>query len=910
MAKIINLENLTVIVRDSVTQLVNKSLDVYSLGCEDITGDFLKLFDATGSIKVDFNNAEDEDGNTFATKQDLIDFVKDLSKENVNLGKSLKLDNMELSNTGNQVKILNTNTGEQSFMVQQRVTAQGTNKVYYKEQTDSDIQENSSNAYQPFKTHTLTATLNNQGRYVMVVDFTSVNNVFIKEYRSESIADVNGDGLLNLNVKIFNVTTTPPDDAVYRTLSGTNIDEGWHISQRAYWKLNEQSTIDAGAGQNIDAGVFAFPFAEGFSFESGESYRMVISADNEFQLYGVEGAANPFGGTQSIPYVERTYIGEQEINVITDAPIVYTGSIDFFRDDTNTNISTSLGDSYNVNAIHAVEDNGTIKIIHTNGVKEYYKNIIHDFVTIAGNPVAGGVSDVVNALNALFTVTQGQLSTSITSPQVDATGTATTNNNYTNVVDPIGDASFGLGSGTHGVVYTDDRINEPGEHFTFSIVGKNYHGIGLFDDTTDSDGNGISDHLEELQAGNTSRYKGVLWAMWIHPTVASWTYYGEQNVAPTVSSGFTSLEGNTSSDSNIRWQTSVEYTNLANTPVGMKVGIDNLGYLVVSYWNVVENRYVPIVKFNSTLPQRNYGLYYAMGHASSQMWDAPKVHLIDVAAPILTYYTIQSTDWKYPLFTTAEQANYYDSQNGGSGTSTIQIFPDDPTNTQWYSPTNGYTSNGATQPSNTADITYNVIPSETIVPDAYVNTTYEIDEGATFNIPIDPQDHNWNTTVTGESWASLSGGNLVGTAPTVSGDNVTNPNDDYNFTITRELEATSTGTLTIRVNNLTVPVNPISGFSHVSGTTAMVDSDTMGDGSVVHLNTTVADAERFIIYQSYVETNILPSLQASGDQYIIGLQNTSSDFSTLEIADFDACYSMVLCRVLLLISLHSIEMVL
>ena len=649
MAKIINLENLTVIVRDSVTQLVNKSLDVYSLGCEDLTGDVLSIFDASGSIKVDFNNAEDEDGNTFATKQDLIDFVKGLSQENINLGKSLKLDNMEFSNTGNQVKILNTNTGEQSFMVQQRVTAQGTNKVYYKEQSDADVQENASNAYQPFKTHTLTASINNQGRYVITVDFTSLNDVFIKEYRSESIADVNGDGINNLNVKIFNVTTTPEDESKYRQMSGVDIDAGLWISRGAYWKLNEQSTIDAGAGQNIAAGVFAFPFGDGFSFEAGQSYRMVISADNEFELYGVDGAPNPFktaaSGTQFIPYVERTYIGETEINVITDAPKIHTGSIDFFRDDTNTNVSNSLGDSYPINTIKATNDGGTIKLTHSNGVKEYYKSIIHDFVTINGNPVTGSVDDVVNALNALFTVTQGQLSTSITSPQVDATGIATTNNTYTNVVDPIGDASYALGSGTHGVVYTDDRINEPGEHFTFSIIGKNYHGIGLFDDTTDSDGNGTSDHLGELQAGNTTnRYYGNLWAMWIHPTVASWTYYGEQSIAPTVSSGFTNLEGNTSGDANIKWQTSVEYTNLATVPVGMKVGIDNLGYLVVSYWNVLENRYVPIVKFNATLPARNYGLYYAMGHASSQMWDAPKVHLIDVAAPILTYYTIQSTD--------------------------------------------------------------------------------------------------------------------------------------------------------------------------------------------------------------------------------------------------------------------------
>ena len=277
-----------------------------------------------------------------------------------------------------------------------------------------------------------------------------------------------------------------------------------------------------------------------------------------------------------------------------------------------------------------------------------------------------------------------------------------------------------------------------------------------------------------------------------------------------------------------------------------------------------------------------------MGHASSQMWDAPTVHLIDEAAPILTYYTIQSVDWKYPLFTTAEEANYYDLQNGGTGTSTAQIFPDDTSNGQWYAPDNGYTSNGATQPTNTGDVIYNVIPSESLVPDAYPNTTIEVNEGDNFNIPIDPQDHNWTTTVAGESWGTLNGGNLTGTAPEVTGDYNTNPNDEYTFTITRTLESSSQGTLTIRVINLTAPVNPISGFNHVAGTTAMIDSDTMDDGSVVHVNTTVADAERFVIEKAYVQTNILPHLQAANDMYIIGLSNTASDFSTLELSDFDA----------------------
>ena len=116
-----------------------------------------------------------------------------------------------------------------------------------------------------------------------------------------------------------------------------------------------------------------------------------------------------------------------------------------------------------------------------------------------------------------------------------------------------------------------------------------------------------------------------------------------------------------------------------------------------------------------------------------------------------------------------------------------------------------------------------------------------------------------------------------------------NPSDDYVIQVIRSnAYGSSTGEVTLTVNNLTAPVTPISGFNHVSGSTALVDSDTMGDGSVVHVNNQVADGERFVIERAYVEANILPALQASGDQYIIGLHNTGSDFTTLEIADFDA----------------------
>ena len=791
--------------------------------------------------------------------------------------------------TDGTLSIINPLSGAVTTSVSLDVTS-GSGQAVTKVISETLTVEDATTAYQPVSSDLVTSTLDNRGRYEVVLDFQAATNHHTEEYRSKSQT-----GLTNVRVQVYSVTNVEPTGEAADKWRDVVNDQWWR-SYRPVWQSRTRNEIltekDALTGDyDLGTGDINIRFNEGITFKANEYYRIIISADNAFTLDGNANVPTHItGGVQDFPYIERSY---REITSSTGSSGVSVfasdDTLDFQRDATNTSLIADNGDTFAVNGIKAIaEADGSISIITMRGEKDLYSGINWQNVTIAGSAAGIDLNNTVNALNALFTVTQGEVSTSITSPEVDATGVATTNQNYANVADPVGDASFALTSGSHGVVYTDERINEPNEHFTFSIVGKNYHGIGLFDDTTDTDGDGTSDHLEELQAGNTSRYKGNIWSMWIHPTVASWTYYGEQNVAPTVSSGFTNLEGNTSGDTNIRWQSSVEYTNLATTPVGMKVGISVLGYLTVSYFNVVENRYVPIVRFNTPLPQRDYGLYYAMGHSSSQMWDAPKVHLVDEADPILTYYTIQSTDWKYPLFTSEEQANHYDLQNGGSGTSTTQIFPDDPTNGTWYAPDNGYTNNGATQPANTDDIIYNVIPSEVITPTAYTDTTIEVNEGEAFNIAIDPADHNWTTSVSGESWAVLHEGNLTGTAPAVTGDNVANPNDEYTFTITRELEGTSQGTLTIRVINLTVPVNPISGFNHVAGSTAMIDADTMNDGSVVHMNTTVADVQRFIIHQAYVEANILPALQASGDQYIIGLENAASDFSTLELSDFDA----------------------
>ena len=451
----------------------------------------------------------------------------------------------------------------------------------------------------------------------------------------------------------------------------------------------------------------------------------------------------------------------------------------------------------------------------------------------------------------------------------------------------MGESIYGVGSDTsqHGArVWSDETIDEVGEFYEVKITGKGQFMLGLYS-VADGD-------LTEITNNSGSGHSGYKWANAFYnygSYIAPWTTYGS-NSGLSYGSGW-----NGSQSQMMRYNTIVQ-DNLANAnpanPVLFKVGINAQGYIAVYYFDEGRsNEYIMTARSTYTLPEGQYGLLVKLVNGTAQLVETPTRTATDPTAPILTYRYVESNGFDYPLFASAEEANYYDSQNGGVGESSIVIYPDDSSLTQWHRPANGFTQDAANAPTDTSEITWNEIPTTTLVPDAYTDTVVEVNEGDTFNIAVAPADADFLTSVnvSGNTWASLDvGGHLIGTAPEVTGDYNTNPNDEYTFTVTRTSEASSTGTLTIRVINLTAPVTAISGFNHVAGTTAMVDSDTMGDGSVVHVNNTVADGERFVIEQTYVETNILPNLVASGDQYIIGLANTASDFSTLEIADFDA----------------------
>ena len=200
-------------------------------------------------------------------------------------------------------------------------------------------------------------------------------------------------------------------------------------------------------------------------------------------------------------------------------------------------------------------------------------------------------------------------------------------------------------------------------------------------------------------------------------------------------------------------------------------------------------------------------------------------------------------------------------------------------------------------------VTYTEITSLTntqLAPPAFSAYDLTVDEGESVNYQTQPQDTAYTTAITGLPLGLIDagGGMIVGTAPEVTGDNVANPSDTYTITVTRTNSyGSSTGTFDIIVNNLTAPViTAVAGFTHVAGSTPLVDSDTLADGSVVVIDDVVDSGNRLHVDSDFLSNYVLPRLVTSDEgnptdpsveRVFIGIPLDTADFSNgISEADF------------------------
>lgn len=511
----------------------------------------------------------------------------------------------------------------------------------------------------------------------------------------------------------------------------------------------------------------------------------------------------------------------------------------FKLDDTSTSIILDNGYSFGVNTIKAVAEGGNIEIHSISGNRTLFSNLQASNVCINDVPVSGGLNDVVNSLNELFTVgafEQVVISDPYSTMVADVGGVNTTGSILgTYGIDPIGDDIFSASSNSpRNGWLSNDTIDQAGEYFTFDIRNESQIGFGLVHTQASYDAgyySGNSTYANPSTFGTfNSAHGGFQFSHWFHPTPnGSWTNYGANT---SYSQGEAWYNANTHFEARDEW--------LNGDPIKIKVGINENGFITISSladdgvtWKLHSRTTYAVVQGSE------FRLGVKMGDTNARLYSLPKVHLLEPAAPTMYFRYIESPDgnFEYPLFATEEEANYYDSENGGSGTSHTHTYSDDPTNTTWYMPDTNSVMDATSAPlfdlSLGQQAAYTEITSLTNsdqTPPLFAQSNITQEEGTSVNIQINPAGSTWSTSVS----ISPSGSGLIwdgysmvqGTLADVGADTT------YTITVTRgNSYGSTTGQMTVTatdvapVTTMLTPWNKAIDFSGSSERLMQVNSN-------------------------------------------------------------------------------------
>ena len=253
---------------------------------------------------------------------------------------------------------------------------------------------------------------------------------------------------------------------------------------------------------------------------------------------------------------------------------------------------------------------------------------------------------------------------------------------------------------------------------------------------------------------------------------------------------------------------------LDENPVKIRVGIDTNGYISIDSYDPNTSTFVPHARTTYIIPDgAEFKLGIKFSNPSARLYSTPKVHLLEEQAPTMYFRYIESPDgnFDYPIFATEDEANYYDLQNGGTGTSTTETYPDDPTNTTWYIPNSGFNNDQTGEPIGEIflgnNVNYTEVTSLTnadLAPPLFTQSDLSYQEGSILNLQVTPAGATWSTSAS----ISPAGSGLVfdnssmfqGTLSDVTSDTV------YTVTVTR---ANSYGSTTGSFNLTVTDAPPV-----------------------------------------------------------------------------------------------------
>lgn len=565
-----------------------------------------------------------------------------------------------------------------------------------------------------------------------------------------------------------------------------------------------------------------------------------------------------------------------------------TNTLDFELDGTSTTIIVSDGRTYAANTLQAYEQvNGLIGILPKFGVTEertpLYSDIYINNLTVAAQPTQGTTASVVNFLNGFFSVQAlGAGGTSIrpTFSYQDPVDIVFTTFGAETSWDSTGGAGLVRTTTLDGAAnfreggHTNQRISTAGSYFEWKQ--RTNHGV------KNSIGLMRQENFGNLLSNARSHDHSDL-NLQINSNILRTRAKDRDIAAPIKDKGFVREE-------------------ILQTPRTWRAGLNTDRRLYIGYFDDL-GIFVDVGRSATpVLEDDSYALVGFLRNTGTLDFDSCKVYAAVNEADDgentlnLSYRFIESPDgsFHHPLFATAEEANQYDSAQGGSGTSSSQVYTDEPTSATWFSPSTGFTTGGASAPANSGEVVYNEIPTNDdnlYAPPGFGNNSATVNEGEAINAQVVPAGAaGFATTIIDNDGlgVTLNGQYVEGTAPQIAGNNIDNPSDDFTVTVRRTNAFGATdGTLTVTVNNLTAPATAITGFTHVGASNALIDSDTLDSGSVVTFDNTLERPYRTYIRQAWVETNVLPNLQEAGDQIFVGIVDSSGDITTSSVIDSD-----------------------
>ena len=529
-------------------------------------------------------------------------------------------------------------------------------------------------------------------------------------------------------------------------------------------------------------------------------------------------AALGYTTAQVVEYINGQANLTAAVNPVVDTSLNGV-DISFKLDATSTSIILDNGYQFGANTIKAIDTgDGLITIKSIEDARTLFTELDHTAVDIDGVDAAGGLNDVINVLNELFTVGAFEsvvISDPYSTMVADVSGVDTAVSYVGYGLDPIGNDVYGsTNSNSQNGLLSTEAIDQAGEYFTFDIRVEGTIGFGLVHTQASYDAghwSGNSTYANPNTFGiSNSGHSGYQFSHWFHPTPnGSWTNYGA-NTSYSMRAGWSNFNG---SDEQAEW--------LAGNPIKVRVGIDANSFISIETLRD-GSTWVPHARTSYPIPQGSeFRLGIKTNHTGARVFTAPKVHLLEPEAPTMNFRYIESPDgvFHYPLFTTAEEAEYYDeihnALSAGSGSSHTHTYADDPTNTTWYMPEashdpTSYQYSAAPAGTETFSgnaVVYTEITSLTnsdLTPSAFSFSDISQEEGTAVNLQLYPAGATFSQSVTISPNTSglvynTSSHYLQGTLADVGSDTV------YTITVIRaNAYGSTTGTFTITATDVPV----------------------------------------------------------------------------------------------------------